>query len=72
MSRFFVRALLAALTVPVALAIATATRAQEFPAAGKPIRIVVPFTPGGWSDFVAGANPGKINYGSLRACARHA
>ena len=53
MSRFFVRALLAAFTVPVALAAATATRAQDFPAAGKPIRIVVPFTAGGSSDFVA-------------------
>ena len=53
MSRFFVRALLAALTVPVALAIATATLAQDFPVAGKPIRIVVPFTAGGSSDFVA-------------------
>ncbi len=32
---------------------ASATPAQDFPAIGKPIRIVVPFTAGGSSDFVA-------------------
>ncbi|MBL8386409.1 MAG: tripartite tricarboxylate transporter substrate binding protein [Burkholderiales bacterium] len=32
---------------------AAAAPAQDFPAAGRPIRIVVPFTAGGSSDFVA-------------------
>ena len=54
MSRFFVRALLAALTVPVALVTVPGTRAQEFPAAGEPVRIVVPFTAGGSSRPASG------------------
>ena len=37
----------------IACALACSAQAQEFPAAGKPIRIVVPFTAGGSSDFVA-------------------
>ena len=44
-----VRILQAALVVGYAVS----AHAQEFPAAGKPIRIVVPFTAGGSSDFVA-------------------
>ena len=53
MSNVFVRALLATIVLPIVLANTTSARAQEFPAAGKPIRIVVPFTAGGSSDFVA-------------------
>lgn len=37
----------------IAFSAVALAQAQDFPAAGKPIRIVVPFTAGGSSDFVA-------------------
>jgi tripartite-type tricarboxylate transporter receptor subunit TctC len=44
-----------------ALAIAASAHAQQFPLPGKPVRIIVPFPPGGQTDIQARAIAQKVN-----------
>jgi tripartite-type tricarboxylate transporter receptor subunit TctC len=44
-----------------ALALASAAHAQQFPIPGKPVRVVVPFPPGGQTDIQARAIAQKVN-----------